>query len=75
MTTTDVINTLQTNRMLKIYKNQQEIIINEAVVKEYEDARERERKKGIVSRRRGIEGEKLVWKPPVFGPGTRNWNW
>ena len=75
MTTTDVINTLQTKRMLQVYKNQHVIVLTEAVVKEYEDARERERRKGIVTRRRGIEGEKLVWKPPVFGPGTRNWNW
>ena len=69
MTTTDVVNTLQTKNMLRIYKGAYVIVVTEAVVKEYETERERERKKG---KRRGIESERLQWKPPVT---SRTWGW
>ena len=25
--------------------------------------------------KRMIDPEKLIWKPPVFGVGSRTWNW
>ena len=73
MTITDVSNTLQNKNMLRQYKGNHVIVLTEAVAKEWEAEREKERKKGF--KRRVIEGERLVWKPPVFGAGSRTWNW
>ena len=73
MTVTDVSNTLQNKNMLRQYKGNYVIVLTEAVVKEWEAEREKERKRGF--KRRVIEGERLVWKPPVFGSASRTWNW
>ena len=73
MTVTDVSNTLQNKNMLRQYKGNYVIVLTEAVVKEWEGEREKERKRGF--KRRVIEGERLVWKPPVFGAASRTWNW
>ncbi|KAG8527489.1 uncharacterized protein KY384_007641 [Bacidia gigantensis] len=72
MTTADVINTLQNKNMLRVYKGQHVIVLTDAVIKEWEDGREREKKRG---KRRTIESERLQWKPPVFGAASRTWNW
>ena len=72
MTNSDVVNTLQTKNMLRVYKGAYVVVITEAVVKEWEGEKEREKRRG---KKRGIESDKLVWKPPVFGAGSRTWNW
>ena len=72
MTHTDIINTLHSRNMLRFYKGQHIIVVTEAVMKEWEQEREREKKRG---KRRVIEPDKLVWKPPIFGAASRTWNW
>ena len=72
MTTTDILNTLHSRNMLRFYKGQHIIVVTEAVMKEWEQERERERKRG---KKRVIEPDKLMWKPPVFGAASRTWNW
>ena len=73
MTNSDVVNTLQTKNMLRVYKGNYVIVVTEAVVKEWELEKERERRKG---KRRVIESERLGdWKPPAFNPQNRTWNW
>ncbi|KAL9104062.1 MAG: hypothetical protein Q9163_000959 [Psora crenata] len=73
MTTTDVINTLQTLNMLRVYKGQHVIVMTKWVLEEREKEREKERKRG--GKRRGIEGERLIWKPLTFTASSRTWNW
>ncbi|KAL9127346.1 MAG: hypothetical protein Q9217_003760 [Psora testacea] len=73
MTTTDVINTLQTLNMLRVYKGQHVIVMTKWVLEEREKEREKERKRG--GKKRGLEPERLVWKPLTFSASSRTWNW
>ena len=72
MTTNDVLHTLQNLNMLRYSKGQHVIVITEAVLEAREKARKKEEKRGGV---RKIEGERLMWKPPVFTASSRTWNW
>lgn len=72
MTTTDVLHTLQNLNMLRYVNKNHVVVLTEAVVDQRERQREKERAKGG---RRVIDGERLVWKVPVFTAGMRTWNW
>ncbi|KAK9450886.1 acyl-CoA N-acyltransferase [Limtongia smithiae] len=67
MTTQDVLHTLQTLNMLKYYKGQHVICLTNAVLEHREQIRKR--------RRRILDPQKLVWKPPVFTPAQLRFAW
>lgn len=67
MTTNDVLHTLQTLNMLKYYKGQHIICLNEGVLKQREALHKR--------RRRILDPQKLQWKPPVFTPAQLRFAW
>ena len=71
MTTNDVLHTLQNLNMLRYANKNHVVVLTDAVVAQREKMRERERVRG----KRGIESERLVWKPPVFTAAARTWNW
>ncbi|KAI9731382.1 MAG: Histone acetyltransferase [Cirrosporium novae-zelandiae] len=71
MTNGDVLHTLQNLNMLRYSKDQHVIVLPDAVVKQRQKQREKE-KAGL---RRKIDPEKLQWKPPVFTASMRTWNW
>jgi len=73
MTTADVLHTLQTANMLRYsQKNHHVIVLTNAVLEQREKAIEKEKIKG---KKRTIDAEKLIWKPPVFTASSRTWNW
>ena len=63
------------------------LVLTDSVLlaKEKRREKERAREKGIGGMggggggggggKRMIDPEKLIWKPPVFGVGSRTWNW
>ncbi|OMP86167.1 Histone acetyltransferase esa1 [Diplodia seriata] len=71
MTTNDVLHTLQNLNMLRYSKNQHVIVLTDAVIEQRNRQKEKEKIKG----RRGIDPERLQWKPPVFTASSRTWNW
>ena len=73
MTTTDVINTLQTLNMLRVYRGQHVLVMTDWVLEYLDKEREKERKRG--GKRRGIDPDRLMWKPPTFSASSRTWNW
>ncbi|KAK7202559.1 histone acetyltransferase ESA1 [Myxozyma melibiosi] len=67
MTTQDILHTLQTLNMLRYYKGQHIICLTTSVV-EHREAMSKKR-------RRRIDPEKLLWKPPVFTPAQLRFAW
>jgi histone acetyltransferase HTATIP len=72
MTTNDVLHTLQNLNMLRYSNKNHVIVLTDAAVEAREKRKEKEKLKG---KKRVIEPEKLVWKPPVFAASARTWNW
>jgi histone acetyltransferase HTATIP len=89
MTTNDVLHTLQINNMIKnsvlppkstsqygntdshFQKNQHVIVLTDAVIAQHEKQKQKDKIKG----KRTIDGDLLIWKPPVFTASSRTWNW
>ena len=72
MTTNDVLHTLQNLNMLRYTsKNQHIVVLTDAVIEQ----RERQKAKEKIKGKRAIEGNRLIWKPPVFSAASRTWNW
>lgn len=72
MTTNDVLHTLQNLNMLRYTsKNQHIVVLTDAVIEQ----RERQKAKEKIKGKRAIEGDRLIWKPPVFSAASRTWNW
>ncbi|KAI9797434.1 MAG: Histone acetyltransferase [Piccolia ochrophora] len=71
MTTNDVLHTLQNLNMLRYSKGSHVIVLTDAIVAQKAKQREKEKVKG----KRRIDGDLLVWKPPVFTASSRTWNW
>ncbi|SCW03361.1 LAFE_0G08724g1_1 [Lachancea fermentati] len=67
MTTTDILHTAKALSILRYYKGQHIIYLNEEVVQRYEKIKE---KKG-----RTIDPNKLIWKPPVFTASQLRFAW
>lgn len=67
MTTQDILHTLQTMNMLRYYKGQHIICLTNSVI-EHREAM-------LKKRRRRIDPEKLLWKPPVFTPAQLRFAW
>ncbi|CCH40498.1 Histone acetyltransferase ESA1 [Wickerhamomyces ciferrii] len=67
MTTTDILHTAQTLSMLKYFKGQHVIYLSDQIVEQYEKT---EKKK-----RRSINPELLIWKPPVFTAAQLRFGW
>ncbi|KAI9799819.1 MAG: Histone acetyltransferase [Sarcosagium campestre] len=71
MTTNDVLHTLQNLNMLRYSQGAHVIVLTDAVVEQKWKQRRREKIKG----KRRIDGDLLIWKPPVFTASSRTWNW
>lgn len=71
MTTNDVLHTLQNLNMLRYSNKNHVIVLTQAVVEAQAQRKEKERVKG----KRNIDPSKMIWKPPVFAPSARTWNW
>ncbi len=67
MTTTDILHTLQTLNILKYYKGQHIICITEAVQEQFNKQQMKKKKK--------IDPDKLIWKPPVFTASQLRFGW
>ena len=67
MTTQDVEHTLQAMKMQVYHKNDHKIVIPEALIKQREKAKAKNRK--------GIDPTKIQWKPPIFTASSRTWGW
>lgn len=67
MTTTDILHTLKTLNILRYYKGQHIIFINEAILERYNKLKSK--------KRRSIDAEKLLWKPPVFTASQLRFAW
>lgn len=67
MTTTDILHTAQTLSMLKYFKGQHVIYLSQEVEAQYLKT---EKKK-----RRSINPELLIWKPPVFTAAQLRFGW
>ncbi|KAK9467959.1 acyl-CoA N-acyltransferase [Lipomyces arxii] len=67
MTTQDVLHTLQTLNMLKYYKGQHIICLTAGVMEHYHKLHKK--------RRRLLDPQKLIWKPPVFTPAQLRFAW
>ncbi|KAI4146977.1 MAG: hypothetical protein LQ341_001920 [Variospora aurantia] len=72
MTTGDVLHTLQNLNMLRYSKGNHVIVLTDAVLQQRAKQKEKEKIKG---KKRRIDPERLIWKPPVFTAGSRTWNW
>lgn len=67
MTTTDILHTAKALNMLRYYKGQHIIYLNEEVLQRYEKLNNKKRK--------SIDPEKLIWKPPVFTASQLRFAW
>lgn len=67
MTTTDILHTLKTLNILRYYKGQHIIFINEAILERYNKLKGK--------RRRSIDAARLLWKPPVFTASQLRFAW
>lgn len=67
MTTTDILHTLKTLNILRYYKGQHIIFLNEDILERYNQLK--------TKKRRHIDAEKLLWKPPVFTASQLRFAW
>lgn len=67
MTTPDILHTIQTHNMLRIFKGQHILVITDQALKSYE--------KMSSKKRHYLDPEKLVWKPPVFTASQLRFGW
>ncbi|AMD21129.1 HEL152Wp [Eremothecium sinecaudum] len=67
MTTTDILHTAKALNILRYYKGQYILFLNEDVMLRYE--------KLVAKKRRSIDPEKLIWKPPVFTASQLRFAW
>jgi histone acetyltransferase HTATIP len=67
MTTTDILHTAQTLSMLKYFKGQHVIYLSDAVMDHYNKLKGK--------KRRGIDAQRLIWKPPVFTAAQLRFGW
>lgn len=67
MTTTDILHTAKTLNILRYYKGQHIIYLNEDVIERYEQLK--------LKKRRNIDPDKLIWKPPVFTASQLRFAW
>ncbi|CCF55820.1 hypothetical protein KAFR_0A03850 [Kazachstania africana CBS 2517] len=67
MTTTDILHTTKTLNVLRYYKGQHIIFLNDDILKRYEVLKAKNRRK--------IDPEKLIWKPPVFTASQLRFAW
>lgn len=67
MTTTDILHTAKTLNILRYYKGQHIIYLNEEIVERYKQLKSR--------KRRRIDPESLVWKPPIFTASQLRFAW
>ncbi|KAF1985038.1 putative histone acetyltransferase [Aulographum hederae CBS 113979] len=71
MVTTDVTGILVFLNMIRFDQGQHKIVLTDAVVKQWEKQKEKEKAKG----KRTIDPSKLKWKPQIFTASSRTWNW
>ncbi|KAF3926580.1 hypothetical protein AA313_de0204850 [Arthrobotrys entomopaga] len=71
MTANDVVHTLQNMNMIKYFKGQHVICLTAGVLAQREAMLEKQKVKG----KRTIDAAFLKWKPPVFLPAAKTWNW
>ncbi|KAF3936060.1 hypothetical protein ABW20_dc0103303 [Dactylellina cionopaga] len=71
MTANDVVHTLQNLNMIKYFKGQHVICLTAPVIAQREILLEKQKVKG----KRTIDASLLKWKPPVFLPAAKTWNW
>jgi histone acetyltransferase HTATIP len=74
MTEKDVHEQLEVLKVLRYHKGQWIIVVSDTLLEQRERQLEKERKKGVVGRRR-IDPARIMWKVPVFTAGSRTWNW
>lgn len=67
MTTTDILHTAKTLNILRYYKGQHIIFLNEDIMKRYNQLFSKPRRK--------ITPSKLIWKPPVFTASQLRFAW
>ncbi|CCH59998.1 hypothetical protein TBLA_0C01850 [Henningerozyma blattae CBS 6284] len=67
MTTTDILHTAKTLNILRYYKGQHIIYLNDEIIERYEQLK--------AKKRRGIDAEKLIWRPPVFTASQLRFAW
>ncbi len=67
MTTTDILHTLKTLNILRYYKGQHIIFLNDDILERYNQLK--------TKKRRHIVAEKLLWKPPVFTASQLRFAW
>jgi histone acetyltransferase HTATIP len=52
-------------------KNQHVILLTDAVLKQWEKSKAKEKMKP----KHHLDPNLLIWKPPVFNASSRTWNW
>lgn len=67
MTTTDILHTAQALSMLKYFKGQHVIYLNDSIIQQYEKTKKK--------KRHTINPELLIWKPPVFTAAQLRFGW
>ncbi|KAH3678392.1 hypothetical protein WICMUC_001409 [Wickerhamomyces mucosus] len=67
MTTTDILHTSQTLSILKYFKGQHVIYLTDQIVEQYEKLK--------LKKRRSIDANLLIWKPPVFTAAQLRFGW
>lgn len=67
MTSTDILHTAKTLNILRYYKGQHIIFLNEDIIQRYEIIKKK--------KRRSIDPEKLKWKVPVFTASQLRFAW
>ncbi|QLQ81436.1 hypothetical protein HG537_0F01970 [Torulaspora globosa] len=67
MTTTDILHTAKTLNILRYYKGQHIIFLNDDIMKRYNQLLSKPRRK--------INASKLIWKPPVFTASQLRFAW
>ncbi|CCC68246.1 hypothetical protein NCAS_0B01620 [Naumovozyma castellii] len=67
MTTTDILHTAKTLNILRYYKAQHILYLNEDICNRYDQLQKK--------KRRRIDPSKLVWKPPVFTASQLRFAW
>ncbi|SCU95923.1 LAMI_0F04434g1_1 [Lachancea mirantina] len=67
MTTTDILHTAKALNILRYYKGQHIIYLNEEVIQRHQ--------KMVEKKKRTIDASRLVWKPPVFTASQLRFAW
>lgn len=67
MTTTDILFTAKTLNILRYYKAQHIIYLNDEIIERYEVLK--------AKKRRSIDPSKLIWTPPVFSASQLRFAW